>query len=162
MFNPALKNFLRQLNLALIFGLLPILLLAFNAPIQVAESIDQWLESLNLSSTNDRLIFTCLFWWLPALVMFLLIRITGFDRWLKVNWLAHAGIAIGNLMMLIAVICRYTHFFEPLYMLNQSIFMVYCFAAIVMLASLTWHYVVKPSNKLCTVLLSEAFTQNKK
>lgn len=150
----------RQVNLALALAFIPSYLYFTFMPAHILKIINDWLESLQWSIRYDTLMSITLYWWLPALFIFLLMRYTHFERWLKVNLLAHIGIFISNLclLLLVAVIVYYNKSMYGYFSLRDQILnTTWTFAAMVTVANMVWHYLIKPNQKVRTWLLEDVF-----
>ena len=155
----------RQVNLALALAFIPCYLYFTFMPAHILRIINDWLESLQLSIRYDTLLSITLYWLLPALIIFLLMRFTHFERWLKVNLLAHLGIFISNLclLLLVAAIVFYNERMYVLFSLRDQILITaWTFAAMVTVANMIWHYLIKPNEKVRTWLLEDVFASSLK
>lgn len=161
--NQAKPNRFLQANLALALAGIPSFLFFTNLPDSIIKPFELWRTSLALPVNCDALLGMTIFWWAPALLVFLLMLFTNFERWLKVNLLAQLSIFIANLFMffLISLIVyhndqMYAYMFGNLR--DKVIFSALIFAATVTLANMAWHYLIVPNPKLRAWLMEDIFS----
>ncbi|HOY70213.1 MAG TPA: hypothetical protein PL131_11295 [Methylotenera sp.] len=153
-----------QANLASVLGLIPTYLISTNLPDQMTQAFEHWRQGLQLSIRYDALLGMSIYWWIPALLVFLLMRFTNFEQWLKVNLLAHISIMIANISLLILVSIVVYHndhvYLYGLSSLRDSILTTtLSFAAILCVSNILWHYVVLPNSKLRAWLTDDVFAK---
>ena len=115
------------------------------------QAFDLWRQSLQLSIRYDVLLGVSIYWWLPALLIFILMRYTHFEQCLKVNLLAHLSILAANLFLLLLVglmIYHNNHMYGLGRSRDELLFATLSFAVIVTIANMLWHYVIAPNPKI--------------
>ena len=153
-----------QANLALVLAMIPSYLIFTFLPEHFIQTFNDWRHGLQLSIRYDVLLGMSLYWWLPALLVFLLMWFTNFEQWLKVNLLAHISILIANMSLFILVsIPIYRNdrvYWYGLSSLRDSILTTtLSFAAILCVSNILWHYVVSPNPKLRAWLTEDVFAK---
>lgn len=139
-------NRLLQANLASVLAFIPSFIFFNFAPKNIVESYDLWREGLPLTFRQDLLLGGSIHCWLPALLIYLLMRMTQFDQWLKVSLLAHFSILIANLSFLYFVNLN-LYYNKHMYFFNYQgeyiFFSNLTFAAIICILNIIWHYLNK-------------------
>ena len=158
---PTKPNRLLQANLACVLAFIPSYLIFAFTPKPIVQAYDLWREGLQLSLRLDVLFAVSIHWWLPALLIYLLMRMTQFDQWLKVNLLAHISLFIAN-FSLFAYLClaiyQNSRIFGPISQTRDYFVMnALCYAAVMTLFSMIWHYLVQPNPKLKAWLTDDVF-----
>ncbi len=156
-------NRLFQANLALALGIAPSYVFFTSLPDSIVKPFEAWRAGLALPINYDALLGMTIFWWAPALLVFLLMVFTNFERWLKVNLLAQLSIFIANSFMffLIGLVVYHNNqaYLWGLGRLRDSLLTTtLTFAAVVTLANMIWHYVITPNPKLRAWLTDDIFT----
>lgn len=163
--NPTKFNHLLQANLASVFAFIPIYLFFNFMPQSIVHAYNIWRESLQFPLRLDVLFAASMHWWLPALLVYILMRVTQFDQWLKVNVLAHISLFIAN-FSLFAYVCLVLYQNSPVYgPISQTrdyiVTNALWFAAVMTLFTMIWQYLVEPNPKLKAWLTDDAFTNLK-
>ena len=149
--NETKPKLLLQVNLALVLACIPSFLIYSNLPESFQNAFNLWREGLHLPIRHDAILGLTIYWWLPALLVFTLMQLTHFDRWLKVNLLTHLSMLVANLTLLmnLVLVIYYNDRTYGLSRLRDDIlFPALWLAAIIGVGNVLWHYVVLPNPKL--------------
>ena len=163
--NQTKPKLLLQVNLALVLACIPSYLIYTSLPESIQNAFNLWRQELHLSIRLDALLGLTIYWWLPALLVFTLMRLTHFDQWLKVNLLTHLSMLVANLTLLINVVLV-VFYNDRMYGLSRLrddiLFPTLWFAAIIGVGNVLWHYVVLPNPKLKAWLTDDILTEQLK
>lgn len=163
--NPITPNRFFQANLASVLGLIPSYLISTNLPDKMTQAFELWRHGLQLSICYDALLGMSIFWWIPALIVFLLMYFTNFEQWLKVNLLTHLSMLVANLTLLINVVLV-VYYNDRMYGLSslrdEILFPALWFAALFGVGNVLWHHVVLPNPKLKAWLTDDILTEQLK
>lgn len=136
-----------QANLALALAFFPIFLLNALATLLIPEAMHAfgvWFNDLELTFRLTVFVLISMRWLLPALLIFVLLRMTQFERWLKLNVLAHIGLFIANLTIVsfTALVIYHGEYLPALHHArDQMLFFGLAFGAFNCVLNMLWHYV---------------------